>query len=92
MAILLVSLLPKNQKLRLCIDRTEWDYGTCQVNILMGYGDIQIPICWDLLDNKSGNSNSEDRIKLLDFCINIIGEKRIELVARDREFIGHKWF
>ena len=94
-AILLISLLPKNQKLRLCIDRTEWDYGTCQVNILMiliGYGDLQIPFCWDLLDNKSGNSNSEDRIKLLSFCIDIIGEKRIGVVLGDREFIGHKWF
>lgn len=93
-AILLISLLPKNQKLRLCIDRTEWDFGTCQVNILMvlvGYGDLQIPLCWDLLDNNSGNSNSADRIKLLNFCINLIGKDRIGLVVGDREFIGHKW-
>lgn len=34
-ALLLLSLLPKKKKLRLCIDRTEWDFGVHQVNILM---------------------------------------------------------
>ena len=34
-AMLLLSLLPKDKKLRLCIDRTEWDFGVHQVNILM---------------------------------------------------------
>ena len=56
-ATLLISLLPKDKKLRLCIDRTEWDFGDCQVNILMilvGCGDLQIPLYWDLLDNETG--------------------------------------
>lgn len=94
-AILMISLLPKDQKLRLCIDRTEWDFGDCQVNILMiliGFGDLQIPFYWELLDNKSGNSNSADRIHLLDFCLKVLGKERIGLVVGDREFIGHKWF
>ena len=34
-AMLLLSLLPKDKKLRLRIDRTEWDFGQHQVNILM---------------------------------------------------------
>ena len=94
-AVLLINLLPKDQKLRLCIDRTEWDFGTRQVNILMilvGYGDLQIPLYWELLENKSGNSNTKDRIHLLIQCVQLIGKERIGLVIGDREFVGHKWF
>lgn len=93
-AALLLSLLPKGKKLRLCIDRTEWNFGKCQVNILMilvGYGELQIPLYWDLLDNKSGNLNADNRINLLAYCIEIIGKNRLGLVVGDREFIGHSW-
>ena len=34
-ARLMLALLPKKAKLRLTIDRTEWDFGKCQVNILI---------------------------------------------------------
>jgi hypothetical protein len=91
---LLVSLLPAKGKLRLCIDRTEWDFGSYQVNILMviaSTSGIQVPLFWELLDNKSGNSSSEDRIELLKMCIKLVGKERIGLVIGDREFIGHKW-
>jgi hypothetical protein len=73
-AALLVSLLPAKGKLRLCIDRTEWDFGSCQVNILMVIAatpTMQVPLYWELLDNKSGNSSSEDRIELLRMCIKL---------------------
>ena len=93
-AVLLVSLLPKKGKLRLCIDRTEWDFGSCQVNILMivaGCGSMHIPLYWELLDNKSGNSKSEDRIELLNLCVEVLGKERIGLIIGDREFVGHKW-
>lgn len=93
-AVLLLSLLPKKKKLRLCIDRTEWDFGKCQVNILMilvGHGQFQIPLYWELLDNKSGNSNASNRISLLACCIDMLGKDRIGLVVGDREFVGHNW-
>lgn len=93
-AALLVSLLPTKGKLRLCIDRTEWDFGSCQVNILMviaGKDAMQVPLYWELLDNKSGNSSSQDRIDLIKLCLKILGKERIGLVIGDREFVGHKW-
>jgi transposase len=93
-AILLSTLLPKSKKLRICIDPTEWDFGKTQVNILMilvGHGDFQIPFYWELLENKSGNSNSSDRIDLLEKVLKIIDKKTIGLMVADREFIGHKW-
>ena len=35
LAQLLLSLLPTQGKLRLCLDRTEWDFARSQVNILL---------------------------------------------------------
>ena len=93
-AQLMLVLLPKKGKLRLTIDRTEWDFGKCQVNILMvlvGCGDLQLPLYWEMLDNKSGNSNSQNRIDVLEKCFAVVDIKRIGLVIGDREFVGHKW-
>lgn len=95
LALLLVSLLPAKEKVRLCIDRTEWDFGSCRVNILMvvaGCGSCQLPLYWQMLDNKSGNSGYEDRKELLELCIEVVGKERIGLIVGDREFVGHKWF
>ena len=68
LAILLAMFLPKTGKLTLCIDRTEWDFGKCQVNILMiivRCHHISLPLYFEMLDNKSGNSSTDDRIDLL---------------------------
>lgn len=94
LARLMLALLPKKAKLRLTIDRTEWNFGKCQVNILMvlvGCGDLQLPLYWELLDNKSGNSSGQDRIDLLAKCFAVVDIKRIGLVLGDREFVGHRW-
>lgn len=93
-ALLLLSLLPKKKKLRLCIDRTEWDFGAHQVNILMvvvSSGEITVPLYWEMLDNNSGNSSCQQRNDLLSLCIDLIGAERIGLVIGDREFVGHQW-
>jgi len=50
-----------------------------------------VPIYFDMLDNKSGNSNADDRIALFRSLVGIIGKDRIEAVVMDREFIGKKW-
>lgn len=90
----LLSMFLPEGKLHLSIDRTEWDFGAYQCNILMivaRCGSIGIPLYWELLDNKSGNSNSKDRCKLLTKVINVIGKKRIGLIVGDREFVGLEW-
>jgi hypothetical protein len=94
LAQLLLGLLPATGKLRLCLDRTEWDFGQCQVNILLvtvGRGTFQVPLYWELLDNRSGNSAAADRIALLKTCVQVLGKDRIGLVVGDREFVGHVW-
>lgn len=92
-ALLLVMFLPKG-RLSLSIDRTEWDFGTYQCNILMivaWYDNVGIPLFWDLLDNKSGNSNTQNRKDLIGQVISLVGAKRIRVIVGDREFIGHEW-
>lgn len=90
----LAGFLPAEGKVSLTLDRTEWDFGKCQVNILMvlaSSGKIHVPLYWELLDNKSGNSSTADRIEVLEKCETLLGACRIGLVLADREFIGHKW-
>ncbi|MGI4870509.1 MAG: hypothetical protein ACRYFX_04945 [Janthinobacterium lividum] len=94
LAHLLLRLLPATGKLRLCIDRTEWDFGKCQVNILLvtvGRDEVTLPFYWELLDNRSGNSNAADRIALLRLCMQVLGQHRLGLVVGDHEFLGHVW-
>ncbi|HET9501903.1 MAG TPA: hypothetical protein VFO93_00070 [Hymenobacter sp.] len=94
LAQLLLSLLTRQGKLRLCLDRTEWDFGRCQVNsllVMVGQGAFHIPLYWELLDNRSGNSSAADRIALLRVCLRLLGRQRIGLVVGDREFVGHTW-
>jgi hypothetical protein len=52
----------------LCLDRTEWDFGKCQVNLLVLTAYCQgvgLPLYVEYLDNNSGNSAGKDRILLL---------------------------
>lgn len=91
--VLLVLFLQRG-KVSLSIDRTEWDFGSYQCNILMivaRTNAIGIPLYWDLLDNKSGNSNGENRINLLQKVISVIGKERVEVIVGDREFVGLFW-
>lgn len=91
---LLCCFVP-HQKITLSIDRTEWDYGKTQINILCviaSVGKMGVPLYFEMLDNNSGNSNHLDRINLFTKLINYIGKERVGIVLMDREFIGHHWF
>lgn len=55
------------------------------------YRGIAIPILWTLL-NKRGNSDTKERIALIQRFIAIFGKDRIVNVFADREFIGEQWF
>lgn len=94
LTVFLLGFLAGKRKLRLCIDRTEWDFGCHQSNILMvvaGYEEFMIPIYWAMLDNNSGNSSAQGRIDAVSHCIQLIGKERIGFVVGDREFVGNKW-
>ena len=51
-----------------------------------------IPIVWECLDKRGGNSNTDERIALIERVLKIIPVTKIDNLLADREFIGHDWF
>lgn len=83
-----------HDQLLVSIDRTEWDFGKTQINILcavVSIGKMAVPIYFEMLDNNSGNSNADDRIELFKSIVGIVGLERISMLVMDREFVGNKW-
>lgn len=65
--------------------------GVENINILMvtmTYKGIAIPIYWVLLDKK-GNSNTRERIALINHVIRQFAKQQIISLLTDREFIGN---
>ena len=92
-ARMIFSLLPCKDKLVLSMDRTNWKFGDFNINILMvgvTYKGIAFPLIFSLLD-KRGNSNWEERKKLMERFITLFGADCIDCLVADREFIGKEW-
>ncbi|MBJ7883023.1 IS4 family transposase [Gelidibacter salicanalis] len=92
-ARLIFNLLPVQEKLILSIDRTNWKFGQTNINIFMlgiVYKGVAFPLLFTMLD-KRGNSNSRERIDLINRFIRLFGKEVIESVVADREFVGEKW-
>ena len=92
-ARLVFNLLPKQDKFRLTIDRTNWQFGETDINIFMlgiVYQGVAFPLLFSMLA-KRGNSNTQERIELINRFIKLFGRERIEYLVADREFVGEKW-
>lgn len=90
---LIFKLLPKQDKYVLIIDRTNWKFGTKNINILMlgiSYKNVAFPLMFKMLD-KRGNSNIKERIELLNQYIEWFGKDTIDMLLADREFVGDDW-
>ncbi len=93
-ATLILALLPAQEKLVLTLDRTNWQLGSAHINILMlgiAYKGLALPLLWVLLDKK-GNSDTRERLALLDTLLTLVEAERTEAVVADREFSGKCWF
>ncbi len=92
-ARLVFNLLPPKEKYILSIDRTNWKFGKADINIFMlgvVYKGVAFPLLFKMLD-KRGNSNSKERIDLINRFIHLFGKDVIESVVADREFVGKDW-
>jgi hypothetical protein len=92
-ATLIFKLLPRQDSLVLIMDRTNWKFGSRNINILMigiSYRNVAIPLMFKMLD-KRGNSNSDERITLMNDFIGWFGRDCISCLLADREFIGEHW-
>lgn len=92
-ARLIFSLLPHNGPYILSMDRTNWKFGESNINALVlaiVYDGVAFPILYSLLD-KRGNSNTSERILLVDRYIRLFGKNTIKNLVADREFVGEHW-
>ena len=90
---LVFSLLPQQTDLILSIDRTNWKFGRLDINIFMlgiAYRGVAFPLMFTILE-KRGNSNTTERIKLIERFIMLFGTSCIKCLVADREFVGEKW-
>ncbi len=94
LAKLLVAMMGREDgPWRLTMDRTNWRLGRRDVNILVigiVHRGIAIPLLWDLLDKK-GNSNTRERISIVQRVIALFGVDKIAGLLADREFLGDDW-
>ena len=92
-ARLVFSLLPRQDRVKLTIDRTNWKFGQTDINIFMlgiVYKGVAFPLLFTMLA-KRGNSNSKERIELVNRFIKLFGKEVIESIVADREFVGGQW-
>lgn len=89
----IAALLPFPSAWVLAIDRTQWNVGQNTINLLVLsviYGECAVPLVWYVLD-KPGNSDTHERIALVEEFIALFGEQKIAFITADREFIGQDW-
>ncbi len=93
-AQLMAKMLSIRTNWILTLDRTNWKFGKSNINALVlaiAYKGIAFPIIWVLLP-KRGNSNTEERMELMERFISIFSIERIQSLTADREFLGQVWF
>ena len=89
-----LALFSVNSNAELIIDRTNWKFGRTYINYLVlsiRWDNIAIPIYWMMLDNKGGNSSSEQRITLVNWFITNFSHILINNIYADREFPSIKF-
>ena len=78
----------------LALDRTNWKVGVVDLNILMlsiVYRGIGVPVVWVVLP-KAGNSDTDERITVMEIFLDLFGAQNIACLLGDREFVGREWF
>lgn len=90
----IIGIMDIPQPWVLSTDRTEWSFGQTRFNILMlgvVHDGVAYPLVWKML-NKKGNSNSDERMDLLDRFSQIFPDAEVAYLTGDREFVGKQWF
>lgn len=82
-----------NKPWELALDRTNWKFGRCHINILMlgiVHDGVCVPLLWSMLP-KAGNSSAAERIDLMERLYRIFPDREILRITGDREFISDVW-
>ena len=93
-AAFIVKLLSISGPYTLALDRTNWQVGDANVNILMlsiVHRGIGFPVVWTVL-SKAGNSDTTERETVIEIFMSLFGTQNIACLLGDREFVGKNWF
>lgn len=88
-----IALMQLPQPWVLTLDRTQWNFGKVSFNILrlgIAHEGVAFPLLWVLLD-KRGNSNTCERIDLIDQFLEVFSTSAVAYLTADREFVGKDW-
>jgi hypothetical protein len=83
----------KGKPWHLALDRTNWQFGKTDLNILVlsvAHDDVCVPLFWRVLD-KAGKSNAAERIDLMQIFKDTFSNQPVTSLTGDREFIGNAW-
>ena len=75
------------------MNRTNWQFGSFDINALVlavTCQGVAFPLLFKLLP-KRGNSNTEERVDLMERSIKLFGKSTIDCLVADREFVGQHW-
>lgn len=89
----IVALLGDSRGWTLALDRTNWKLGRTDLNLLVlaiVHQGTAYPVLWFPLD-KAGNSNTEERILILELFLALFAKDQIASFVADREFVGKTW-
>jgi hypothetical protein len=92
-ALLVFKMLPHQPPYRLAMDRTNWKFGQTNINVLtlaVVYQGVAFPILMFMLE-KRGNSDTAERIGMINRYIRLFGRETIDCLLADREFVGEQW-
>jgi hypothetical protein len=93
-ALMVVKVMKIPEPWVISIDRTDWRFGKTVFNELtlgVVHHGIAFPLVWMMLDKK-GNSNTRERCELCNRFLEIFGDRKIDFLTADREFVGEEWF
>jgi len=77
----------------LSVDRTTWEFGAVCFNILtlgIVHQGVAFPVLWWMLDKK-GNSDSDERMRLIEAFCKLFPDAQVDFICGDREFVGQAW-
>ena len=75
------------------MDRTNWKFGELNINVFVIaviYQGLSFPLMFKMLP-KAGNSNTKERIELIERFIRLFGTQSLGCLTADREFVGDQW-
>jgi hypothetical protein len=93
LAKLVIEMMEIPEPWTLSVDRTNWQFGRKVFNILtlgVVHQGVAFPLLWWMLDKK-GNSNTIERVELLEEFVELFSNRKIACICADREFLGQKW-